>query len=150
MSLEQVREKYGGWQESCKEQNCRLKTDRSRCIAIKAEKHRSDEKESMCDCIVFADYGKLVVGVCELKGRHVDPTQVQKQLNAGAKFAEQMCTDCLGGLKPSVLPIVLTKSISDETRIMLSVTKVEIYGKDRDIIHEKCHMHISDIIQKYS
>ncbi len=129
MSLEQIREKYGEWQESCKEQNCRLKTDRSRCVSIKAEKHRSDEKESMCDCIVFADYGKLMVGVCELKSRHVDPTQVQKQLNAGAKCVAQMCTDYLEGLRPSILPIVLTKSSSDETRIMLSVIKVEVYGK---------------------
>jgi len=104
----------------------------------------------MCDCIVFADYEKLVVGVCELKSGHVDPTQVQKQLNAGAKFAEQMCTDCLGGIRPSMFPIVLTKSISDETRIRLSVTEVEIYGKARALIHEKCNMDISDIIRKYS
>lgn len=150
MSLEQVRKRYEGRPEPCKEQNCRLKTDRLHCVTIKAEKRRSDERESMCDCIVFADYGKLVVCVCELKSGRVNPTQVKRQLDAGAKFAERVCTDYLDGVRPGMLPILLTRSLSDEARIMLSVTEVEIYGKTRALIHEKCNTHISDIIKKWS
>lgn len=145
MSLESIREEYGKG-KPCNERGCKLKTDGLHCVVINAETHRANERESMCDCIVFVDGRKVVVGVCELKSGDVDVRQVEKQLRAGVKLAEKICVAHVKEAKPRIIPILLTNSISTIATMKLSVTKVQVCGRDRSIVRQPCGTRMLDIM----
>lgn len=145
MSLEGIREEYGEGR-SCSERGCKLKTGGLNCVIINAEKHRANANESMCDCIVFVDNKRIVVGICELKSGGVDVRQVEKQLRAGVNLAEKICATHVKGAKPRMIPILLTHPSPIDT-LKLSVTKVRVCGRDRSIVQRPCNTRMSDIMK---
>ena len=116
---------------------------------LKGEKICSDRK--ICDCIIFVNQNNtLIVGIIELKSKHIDASGIKEQLTNGSKSALKILEKCPDTYnKSEFYPIVLAKGWGRTSRsAMLRNTKIQFGSKERRIITKKCGDSFLEIISQ--
>lgn len=129
---------------------CKLKLNASHeHVVLKGEKICIDRK--ICDCIIFVNQNnKLIVGIVELKSKHIDASGIKEQLTNGSKSALKILKKCPGTYDESEFyPIVLAKGWGRASRhAMIRNTKIQFGSEKRRIITKKCGDSFLEIISQ--
>ncbi len=129
---------------------CKLKLNTSQeHVILKGEKICSDRK--IGDCIIFVNQNNtLIVGIVELKSKHIDASGIEEQLTNGSKSALKMLKKCPDAYnKSEFYPIVLAKGWGRTSRhAVIRNTKIQFGSKKRRIITKKCGDSFLEIISQ--
>ncbi len=138
--------------ERCSERGtgCKLKLDTSyEHIIIKGEKICNDRK--ICDCIIFVNQnGAIIVGIVELKSKHIDASDIKEQLTNGSKIALEILKECTDTCDTSEFyPIVLAKGGGRTSEhAMIRNAKIRFGSKKHRIITKKCGDSFFEIVSQ--
>jgi len=129
---------------------CKLKLNAS-CehVILKGEKICSDRK--ICDCIIFVNQNNtLIVGIVELKSKHIDASGIKEQLTNGSESALKILKKCPDTYNVSEFyPIVLAKGWGRTSKhVMIRNTKIQFGSEKRRIITKKCGDSFLEIISQ--
>ena len=138
--------------ERCSERGtgCKLKLNASQeHIILKGEKIYNDRK--ICDCIIFVNQNDtIIVGIVELKSKHIDASAIEEQLTNGSKIALKILKKYPDMYNESnFYPIVLAKGWGRASKhAVIRNMKIQIGNKKRRIITKKCGDSFLEIISQ--
>ena len=138
--------------ERCSERGtgCKLKLNASyEQVILKGEKICSDRK--ICDCIIFVNQNDtIIVGIVELKSKHIDASAIEEQLTNGSKIALKILKKCPDTYNESnFYPIVLAKGWGRASKhAVMNNIKIQFGSKRRRIITKKCGDSFLEIISQ--
>ncbi len=138
--------------ERCSEKGtgCKLKLNASyEHSIIKGEKICNDRK--ICDCIIFVNYDNtLLIGIVELKSKHIDASDIKEKLTNGSEIALKILEECPDTCNTSEFyPIVLAKGWGRASKhAMIRDAKIQFGSERRRIITKKCGDSFLDIISQ--
>jgi len=129
---------------------CKLKLNTSyEHVILKGEKICSNRK--ICDCIIFVNQNNtLIVGIVELKSKHIGASGIKEQLTNGSKSALKILKECPDTYNESEFyPIVLAKGWGRASKhAMIRNAKIQFGSKKRRIITKKCGDSFLEIISQ--
>ena len=129
---------------------CKLKLDASyEHVILKGEKICNDRK--ICDCIIFVNQNDtIIVGIVELKSKHIDASAIEEQLTNGSKIALKILKKCPDTYSESnFYPIVLAKGWGRASKhAVMKNIKIQFGSKKRRIITKKCGDSFLEIISQ--
>jgi hypothetical protein len=129
---------------------CKLKLNTSyEHVILKGEKICSDRK--ICDCIIFVNQNDtIIVGIVELKSKHIDASAIEEQLTNGSKIALKILKKCPDTYNESnFYPIVLAKGWGRASKhAVMKNIKIQFGSERRRIITKKCGDSFLEIISQ--
>lgn len=130
--------------EVCCNQGCKLIThDLPNTVILSMDSLSSDIR---ADCLIFSLNNDLIIGVCELKSKHLDVSKIQQQIHNSVTCALKIHKSCFPKTQYRVIPILLTKGYKGSVHHRLSHTKIMVCGKKHHIRLKKCGDMLSKII----
>lgn len=130
---------------ACCKGGCRLQThDMTNTVILDVDQL---SQSTRADCLIFSWHGILIIGVCELKSKHLDVTKIEEQINSSIKLALKIRKSCFPGSRYRVIPILLAKAYKQgSVHGRLKRTKIKINGKNFSIRLKKCGYMFSDVV----
>jgi hypothetical protein len=133
---------------NCSERGCDLKLGNfNDSVVLKGERICRDRK--MCDCIIFAEKGKIIIGIVELKSKSADPDEIEEKLINGSNVSLEILKACHEQTIFDFYPIVLSESWRRSEYRIIKKINIRIMGRKCWIIPGKCGVSLSEIISGY-
>ena len=130
---------------ACCNEGCKLKThDMPNTVILDIDRLSSHTRAV---CLIFSLNGTLVIGVCELKSKHLDALKIQQQICNSITLALEIRKSCFPKVQYRIIPILLAKSYKGSVHNRLARTKIRINGKEHSIRLKKCGDMFSKIIR---
>lgn len=122
---------------ACCKGGCRLKThDMANTVILDVDQL---SRNTRSDCLIFSLDRILIIGVRELKSKHLDVTKIEEQINSSIKLALKIRKPCFPDSRYRVIPILLAKAYKQgSVHGRLKRTKIKINGKNFSIRLKKC------------
>ena len=98
------------------------------------------------DCLIFSLNNDLVIGVCELKSKHLDAAKIRQQICNSVTHALEIRKSCFPNVKYRIIPILLARSYKGSAHGRLKHTPIVINGEKHLIRLKKCGDTFSKII----
>ena len=136
--------KYAVVSACCKE-GCMLKThDMENTVVLDEDRLLTGIR---ADCLIFSWRKVLLIGVCELKSKHLDVPKIEQQISSSVAHALEIRKCCFPKSRYRVIPILLAKAYKKSSVYgRLSRTKITIDGKKCSIRLKKCGDMFSKIV----
>lgn len=130
---------------ACCKEGCSLKThDLTNTVVLDVDLLSQDTR---ADCLIFSLHKNLIIGVCELKSKHLDVAKIEQQISNSVKLALNIRKSCFPNTKYCVIPILLAKAYKKgSVHDRLKRTKIIINGEKHTIRLRKCGDMFSEII----
>ncbi len=136
-----IRRKYP-FVTDCNEQGCKLGLtglNQKNSVILKGEEVRVSSNDPVCDRIVFKENSSFMLGIVELKSKNPKASKIIDQINGGLELTFSIIEKSgFNNLNPSVILIVLAKSINGKFERDKLRKPIKFKGKKIFIVLENC------------